>query len=467
MTNQTFVNIITSVAKGNRGKPRIIAAEKASITRLRQTKKLLMRKIRRNFMFKKLRSEAMETHKKSFRILTAVITVLFVCSVTVTAFAAANSVMTVEVVDGDKSITVSVKTTNPYEVVAQAGIELGANDRLILSDYSETVGGKIVINRAKVVRIQDDVIVGYYVGYGETLGNILENNEVILNEGDVLNVNVAAPIFDGMNVFIKRAFGVGIEYDGNAITLSIAEGTVADALKAAGITLGEHDIVTPSLDTELDDYTHIEIQRVTFGTLVETEEIEFSTKRVEDSSLTVGNNKVTTEGVNGEMSVTYNAKYIDGVLVEKTVVSEEVIKAPVDEVISVGTKKVNTLSAYKNTTAPISELEVPADLELDENGIPVRYKSKVSAKATAYTGDPATASGRTPMPGHIAVDPNEYPYGTELYIVSADGSYVYGYCIAADTGGFVEMGNTDVDLYLNNEDMCYNWGNRDIIIYVL
>ena len=71
------------------------------------------------------------------------------------------------------------------------------------------------------------------------------------------------------------------------------------------------------------------------------------------------------------------------------------------------------------------------------------------------------------MPGHIAVDPEEYPYGTELYIVSADGSYVYGYCIAADTGGFVEMGNTDVDLYLNNEDMCYNWGNRDIIIYVL
>ena len=57
LTNQTFVNIIASVAKGNRGKPRIIAAKKASITHLRQTKKLLMRKIRRNFMFK-------QTHEK-------------------------------------------------------------------------------------------------------------------------------------------------------------------------------------------------------------------------------------------------------------------------------------------------------------------------------------------------------------------------------------------------------------------
>ena len=235
----------------------------------------------------------------------------------------------------------------------------------------------------------------------------------------------------------------------------------------AGIVVGEYDIVTPSLDTELSDYTRIEIKRVTFKLATETEEIEYETKRVEDSSLYVGEKVVTRKGVNGEKSYTYSEKYIDGVYVDRILEREEVIKEPVDKIVTVGTKKIDNLSAYKNTTAPISELKVPSDLELDENGIPKNYKSKVSAKATAYTGDPATASGRKPMAGHIAVDPNEYPYGTELYIVSADGTYVYGYCVAADTGGFVEMGNTDVDLYLNNEDMCYNWGNRDITIYVL
>ena len=418
-------------------------------------------------MFEKLRSAATGTHKKSFRILTAIITVVFVCSVTVTAFAAANAYLTVDVVDGDKTVTVSAKTVNPYEIVAEAGFELGANDELVLTGFSEAFGGKIVIDRAKVVRIEDNGLIGYYVGYNDTVESILANNEVVLNEGDILDIGKTEPIFDGMRVYIKRAFGVGIEFDGEAITLSIADGTVADALKAAGVTLGEHDIVTPSLDTELSEYTHIEIQRVTFGTVTETEAIEFDTVRVEDSYSYVGNKTVTTKGVNGEKTLTYDAKYIDGVLVEKTLVGEEIVKEPVDEVISIGTKKVNTLSAYKNTTAPISELTVPDDLELDENGIPVNYKNKIAAKATAYTGDPETASGRTPMAGHIAVDPNEFPYGTELYIVSADGSYVYGYCIAADTGGFVEMGNTDVDLYLNNEDMCYNWGNRPITIYVL
>lgn len=126
-----------------------------------------------------------------------------------------------------------------------------------------------------------------------------------------------------------------------------------------------------------------------------------------------------------------------------------------------------SLSEFKNTGLPISELDIPEGLTLDENGIPTDYVYCVDAKATAYTGDPATASGRVPMPGHIAVNPKEYPYGTELYIVSADGKYVYGYCIAADTGGFVKMGNTDVDVYMDNEEMCREWGNKAIKIYIL
>ncbi len=418
-------------------------------------------------MFKKLRSATTGTHKNSFRLLTAFVAVLFLCSVTVTSFAETKAYSTVEVVDGAKSVTVSVQSTDPESIVATAGFVLNANDELILDDYTEGSGGKIEINRAKVIRIEDGSFIGYYVGYNETLGDVLNENGVVLNDGDVMAANIAQNIYDGMKVYIDRAFGVGIEYDNKTVHVSIAGGTVADALAEAGITVSEHDIVVPSLDSELNDYTTIRIQRVTVETVEETEEIAFETERVTDDSVYVGENVVVTEGVNGEKTVYYTEKYIDGVLIERTVAKEEVTLEPVNEVIKVGTKKVETLAAYKNTTAPISELEVPEDLKLDKNGVPKEYSKKIEGKATAYTGDPATSTGRKPMPGHIAVDPNEIPYGTELYVVSADGSYVYGYCIAADTGGFVEMGNTDIDLYMNNEDMCYNWGNRDVIIYIL
>ena len=36
--------------------------------------------------------------------------------------------------------------------------------------------------------------------------------------------------------------------------------------------------------------------------------------------------------------------------------------------------------------------------------------------------------------GVIAVDPTVIPYGTKMYIESADGKYIYGYAIAGDCG---------------------------------
>lgn len=132
-----------------------------------------------------------------------------------------------------------------------------------------------------------------------------------------------------------------------------------------------------------------------------------------------------------------------------------------------GVDAIKTLSGFKNTGLPISELTPSDTLKLDENGIPTEYKAAYNAKATAYNGGYLTASGKTPMPGRIAVDPRQFPYGTELYIVSADGAYVYGYCVAEDTGGFVHMGHTNVDVYMDNTEMCWDWGNRDVVIYVL
>lgn len=405
--------------------------------------------------------------KSSFRILTAVITVLFICSVTITAFASANAVIKVTVTDGEKSVSISTEETDPYRIANLAGFAVDANDELNISGFDAEEGGTIVVEKAKVVRIEDSGIVSYFVGYGDTLGSMLNGEGFVFGSEDELGANPAQKIFDGMRVFIKRAFSVNISADGEDKNVFLTKGTVADALEKAEIIVDEDDVVTPSLDTPLNGFTKIRIFRVKYDIGVETREIDFETKTIPSADMYIGEEEVVTEGVKGEKKVFYTEKYVDGELEETIFSKETVIKEPVTEVKKVGTKKQETLSAYKNTTAPISELKVPSDLELDENGIPVDYAYCVSGKATAYTGDPATASGRKPMPGHIAVDPEEFPYGTELYVVSADGSYVYGYCIAADTGGFVKMGNTDIDLYMNNEDMCLDWGNRNVKIYVL
>ena len=446
---------MTPVAKGNRG-----------LTPKRLYQKTTNARNKESIMITNSESVNNGARKKSFRILTAVITVLFVFSVTVTAFAATN-VPEVTVVDGEKSVTISAKTGSPREIVKQAGFNLSANDDLDLSAYSEDEGGTIVIERAKIVRIEDNGIISYFVSYGDTVSEIFKKEGIKIGSDDEIGTNPLSNIFDGMRIFVKRAFTVNIEADGENSKVFLTKGTVADALEKAGVAVSEDDIVFPSLDTKLNGFTDIRIFRVKYETKIETQPIEYKTEKIFSDELYVDEKETVTKGENGEKSVFYIEKYVEGEL-EETLFSKEVVKKkPVNEVVKVGTKSRETLSAYKNTDAPISELKVPSDLKLDENGVPVDYAYCVSGKATAYTGDPATASGRKPMPGHIAVDPKEFPYGTELYVVSADGSYVYGYCVAADTGGFVSMGNTDIDLYMDNEDMCYDWGNRNVKIYVL
>ncbi len=403
---------------------------------------------------------------KAFRILTAVIAVLFVCSVTITAFAATGD-PEVTVVDGEKSVSITAKSGSPREIVKDAGFVLSPNDSLDTSAFNAEEGGTIVINRSSVIRIEDNGLVSYFIGYSDTVDDIFAGKGIVIGDKDEVSVDTKSNIFEGMKVFIKRAFTVNIEVDGEIKKAYLAQGTVADALKKAGIEIGEDDVIYPSLDTQLRGFSEISIKRVKFETAIDKVAVEYETEIIKSDDMYVDESEIVTPGVNGEKQVFYIEKYVDGELTETVFSKEVVTKKPVKEIKKVGTKSRETLASYKNTDAPISELKVPSDVKLDENGIPVNYTKKVNAKATAYTGDPATSTGRKPMPGHIAVDPKEYPYGSELYIVSADGSYVYGYCVAADTGGFVEMGNTDVDLYMDNEDMCYDWGNRNIVIYVL
>lgn len=117
---------------------------------------------------------------------------------------------------------------------------------------------------------------------------------------------------------------------------------------------------------------------------------------------------------------------------------------------------------------PMSELAIPSGLQFDENGAPKDYLYYIDGYATAYSGGGITSTGTSVYQGCVAVDPREIPYGTEMWIVSLDGQYVYGYCRAEDTGGFIYWANgADVDLYMHSETDCDNWGFRGVRIYIL
>ena len=180
-------------------------------------------------------------------------------------------------------------------------------------------------------------------------------------------------------------------------------------------------------------------------------------KHVETEDLYKCGTKVQTQGVEGERTITYRNKLIDGEVVETTEISNEITKEPVQQVELIGTK-----------ARPVGYATISADGTLiDHNGNTVSYTKALTGRCTAYTGGGLTATGRPAQYGNIAVNPNVIPYGSKLYICSPDGSVVYGYATAADTGGFASQGYIMADLYYDTYQQCANFGVRNMTIYVL
>ena len=94
--------------------------------------------------------------------------------------------------------------------------------------------------------------------------------------------------------------------------------------------------------------------------------------------------------------------------------------------------------------------------------------SKIAACGGYNLGSKAMgASGQGLSAGYVAVHPGEIPYGTKLYITSADNSFVYGFAIAADTGLGLLGNQIDVDLYYDTYlESCLH-GKRNVNIYIL
>lgn len=271
---------------------------------------------------------------------------------------------------------------------------------------------------------------------------------------------------NNISLAVKYAFPVNITYSAQKYTVNVTGGTVKDALAKAGIALNQYDIINLSTDTVLTKTENIDITHIDYITETSTEEIPFFSTTSYSSKLAEGN-KQTTDGKVGLKQVTYQRKLVNGIVTESQVVSENIIQKPVNKTVVIGTKKPAVTTSA--SVSCISKLTPNAPIELDKNGNPVSYKKHITVQATAYTAASGKhcSTGVVASPGYIAVNPKFIPYGTKMFIKSSDGSYIYGYAIAADTGGFAKSRPTNVDLFFSSKQQCVAFGRRNVEIYIL
>jgi len=398
-------------------------------------------------------------HRKQIAAATVAMAAVLIFSATITAYAV-NS-RTVLVLDDGAPTSLTTTKSDVYDILRTAQITLGNDDYLDLTNYTAEGDATIRIYRAKRLWLVDETGPRQLTAAG-WVGRLLELEGITLGLRDKLSHDPGDRLENGMEVVVSRAFDVELRDYGKVHKRLFTEGTVAHAMEEFELTLRGEDFVEPPMDTLLVPGMTIQISRVEWRERSATLAIDFEREIKKSASMDLGMEKVEQKGEKGEKETLFNDRYINGARVDSIILHEVIRKQPVKEIKTVGTRMAKLVAGAR----PISTLTPPSSLVIVD-GKPTRYKSVATGVAKAYHGDATTASGLPPRPGHIAVDPRQFPYGTQLWIVSNDGKYVYGYAIAADTGGFVKTNGCMVDLYMPNTDMCYTWGARGVTVYVL
>lgn len=321
---------------------------------------------------------------------------------TQTAFAQNTYVIT----DGDKVLVYTSSATDPAAVLDEAGLALGEDDT-----YTTQTGlgvSEITVKRSCTVTINNGGEVLKISTKGETVGELLERLNIEADATSGISVPLALQTYDGLQIQISRTVCATESY---------------------------------------------------------TTAIPYKTVYCNDATMPKGAKLVVTPGQDGQMLCQADVIYMDGKETSRTVVSQSVIKQPVSEIVAVG------VGTDKKDLQDNSALPVIGDGTITlPSGDVLTFTDSVQVKATAYTHtdkgcDLITATGTTVHWGTVAVDPKLIPYGTRMFIVADDGSYVYGLGTAEDCGSSIK-GNR-VDLYHPTYYECIQFGVRNCTVYFL
>lgn len=271
--------------------------------------------------------------------------------------------------------------------------------------------------------------------------------------------------------------------DETSISVMTTKTNVSEILAENNIVLLEDEEVTPSLESDINAAKTIEITKknsepvvvaeevssitteqilgnyVTVTEKIITEQVEIPYETVTKDVSTSGTetrDTVLQEGENGLKEVKYKVKYQDDVEVERTVISETVIKEPVDRIVQISSRVVSrSTTSYQASGSGVT-------LANSVSGASPTVSTK-SVSAYTATGN-RTASGAWPSSGYTVAAGPSIPLGTVVYIPYFANYANGGWFVVEDRGGAITDGH--IDVYMDTAAECINFGRRNLEVYV-
>lgn len=221
----------------------------------------------------------------------------------------------------------------------------------------------------------------------------------------------------------------------------------------------------PVVEAEKTDYIATEEILNKYDTIVEkiiTEQVVIPFETITKDVSVQGTDtatKVLQAGVNGLKEIKYKVRLQEDVEIDRSVISEEIIKEPVDKIVQISTKVI-TRSGSRVSGETLAASVIG------------RQATVVSMNASAYCAcvnccgktNGITASGASATPWYTLAAGRGVPIGTIVYIPSLSHTANGGWFVVQDRGGAIS--NNRIDIFMGSHGEAIQFGRKNLECYL-
>jgi uncharacterized protein YabE (DUF348 family) len=214
-------------------------------------------------------------------------------------------------------------------------VEPGLDDELVANNYD------VNIYRARPVTIIDGAVREKVMSPYQTAKQIAKQANITLHDEDTATLSASTDMVSqgaGVQLHVTRATSFKLVLYGNETTAYTQQKTVGDMLNEKGVVVGAGDTLSQPLTAEIHEGMKVELWRNGKQTVTKKEKIAFPIEQIQDTDREVGYKKITTPGVKGVKSVTYEIIMKNGKEVSRKKIQSVVLEKAQKQVEIVGAK---------------------------------------------------------------------------------------------------------------------------------
>ncbi|WP_277441204.1 resuscitation-promoting factor [Streptomyces sp. SPB162] len=259
---------------------------------------------------------------------------------------------TVAFLAGEKDVRLTVdgepRTLHTFaddveEVLARQGVTVGEHDLVTPGPRAELHDGdQVEVRYGRPVTLTLD---GHRRQVWTTAGTVEEalRELGVRAEGAHLSASRGSTIGRyGLDLDVRTERTVTLLVDGREQTVRTNAATVREVVARSGVILRNQDTTSVDPESFPREGQTISVLRISGTEEVRHEPVRFRTEKHKDAKLFQGTEAVDTAGRAGVRRVTYAVRTVNGVRQRAMVVRSEIVRAPVTQIVRIGTRPLPT-----------------------------------------------------------------------------------------------------------------------------